>query len=921
MVAFNYAIVSFGGTAMSTFADYAVFDVQNGPMFTAQQSAIEASIPGLGDRDVRGQSAGATYRILVSLSDTSEAILKLFYECYSEERGQQFLIITDGSGVSWRTAGRVLRIEARNMVQHEVVLRVADPRWQENTATTDSKLNQTASPIAISLTNAGNRKARPLFTFIADAAKTINSRLYDWPYTTEGFFVNRSPKDFSGPIWLGDQLAAAARFDSSSSAAGASVRQTTGATTTTADPGAGGLSIAVTQLSGFNANGGLAVLEWVIGSTYGTMELVRYTGKSAGSGAGNLTGVTRGLGGTTAQAHTIGVAINPAGSMPNGDDCRVWLDDVPDVTRYLVAWNSAASDVVLPNVSLPAAGAYTLVAAMTASAPANGSEFTVNQDISQLPSKGFVAIDSEVIYFASRAGRTLSGIQRAQWGTTAATHVTASSVWANPRHFIIGVGYGGATPPPAPPAQRPACQLPASSNQLLYWGDQADDPSTIYFDRNAPDRSAQWVPGFDLDGNAVSPLMQLFASGTIATWKDDVPGDGSPPYNFLEIAVPAGIRFGNVNAIRNDWTPAAEILNLELWTRDAGGVLKLQDQLMQAAADTGRTLPAPALATTAYGCKLKARYMPHTGHRGSGSTSLFVRFGNPAFRQAQKFEVKSAARLKSATYRVQCTGAGTQNYSIQIRKDTGGLPAVGNVGDAVLGYVTGLSHNSTSPATYTTAFGTPIDLAAGSYWFVISAESPDTTPLIIISRADPGRFALYPTAVGDSSYSWTLNTSAQLDRIWVLLNTDYNNDNTAPISSDQPARAPTTALRTGITASMDKTIILIEPLQTVYVHRNTLAATPLHHVDGLLTNATTGDTMLLDKWLPLAASLAIDCDLRTVIATEAGVSYPVTKACVFSNTADWMALAPGANSLSYADAGLIAPGQMDIVSTFRGTKV
>ncbi len=66
-------------------------------------------------------------------------------------------------------------------------------------------------------------------------------------------------------------------------------------TTLTADPGTSGTTLALTDTTGFPASGLVRVEE----------EVIEYTGRSTSSGAGNLTGCTRGRRGTTALAHAI----------------------------------------------------------------------------------------------------------------------------------------------------------------------------------------------------------------------------------------------------------------------------------------------------------------------------------------------------------------------------------------------------------------------------------------------------------------------------------------------------------------------------------------------------------------------------------------------------------------------------------------
>lgn len=934
----SYTPVSFNGTAINSGNLASGWDLNNGPLQSGQYQPVEASIVGLGDRDTRAQPAAATWVLHVKLTDGSETNVQAMYAIFNPEAGLCYVRATDGNGTTWRTQCRVLQVQQIPGTDKWfwVTLRVPDPRWQEESVSTDNKLNQTSSPISITLTNNGTRKSRPTFTITANASKSINSQVDDYAWSLRGFIVNRSPFPWVNlPVALFDASGAASRLATDTSAAGATVRQTTGATTLTADPGAAGTTLAVTSAAGFNTNGGMAIIDWVTGSTFGTMECVSYAGVSGT----NLTGVVRGLGGTTAQAHAAGKAIAPCGLMPNGDDCRVWINDV-EVERYLAAWNSSSSEV-WTNLTMPPAVILTATSAATASVPATGGSIQFVEGVSSLPSKGFIAWGDEIIGYTGKSGKTITGIVRGVWGTTAASHAVTVPVYGNPVKYLVAAGYAKATPGQAPTQRRPAIQLDGSSpssNQTWKWGDEnssTGDPQTIYFDRDNPDRTAQFTPGFDSDGNTVSPLMSISANKTILTFKDDVPGDGSPPYNFAEIQLPQGIKISTTAAITNDWTPAAEIINLEMFTRDQQGTLKLIDQLQQSSAAAGRTLSSSAgapsgLSNPGFWLKLKGRYNIATGFRIVSSGSLSV--ANTSLSDNQDGNVAQSFRLSQDTLisKVQIkmyTSAGTQAAKFAVYRDSSDAP------DGVAGPVFGAASDKTVTTTTTTIYEEttgPTLLKAGTYWLQVWRSTAASNPLNVQTHDATNVYSGIGVMKKNNTGTW----AAQKRTMHFAICTAYDRSYNAPVESEQPVLTADSfpAARTATTASFDKTIVSFTTgaLTTAqyghpYVHRVTAfvsgaTAGSMYHLTGTLANNTTGDSMTFDQWMKPASSIVIDCDNRTVVYTEDAIDYPRTGAITPTNLSDWMPLTAGANSLQYTDASLRSPGQLDLVSTYRGIK-
>jgi len=584
-----------GRTIVASYVRAAYWDGDDPSPMTAGQPVdqAEAAIAGLGSRDVGGQPKGTTWLLTVELGDTTQAGLDYLAGLFDETAGLVYFRVTDGDGKVWRTTVRLLGPPQRvNPAVFKVPMRVADPRWQEDVATPDSQLNKQTSPITVNLTVAGTRLARPAFTFTADAAKALG--LDDYEFSFEGFLVNRSPRQvIDWPVWLCDQAGAQARIATDLSATGATVKQTTGATTAAADIAAGAGTITLTSAANWPA-AGLGFLtdsrgvgfhdQFYYTSIVGdVLQGVVWLGAAANGGSSNPGGALQTAGGIAHTAVQV-TAIQPSGVMLSGDDVAVYLDGVP-VERWLVGWNSAASDIVT-NVHLPAARTLTTAAAMTAGSPAKGGSVSFRQDISWLAGQGFFVVDNEVFHYTGKSGRTVTGIRRALWGTTAATHAKGANAWAAPKHVVVGAGWAKAGTPYATDARRPACQLPGSSNQVVRYGDETDDGLSVFYDRDNPDRTTQWTPELATGDDALSAYTTLSGSGTAATFQDS--GDDVAGLNVNSLSLRIAQKIANQAAEITYDAQLHPSLALDLYGTVSGKEMLLKELIGADASMTGR---------------------------------------------------------------------------------------------------------------------------------------------------------------------------------------------------------------------------------------------------------------------------------------------------------------------------------------------
>lgn len=219
---------------------------------------------------------------------------------------------------------------------------------------------------------------------------------------------------------------------------------------------AGGINASVTTIPIDTAvGGGLPIA----GMGYVDSEQIRWTGKTGSA----LTGVTRGIGGTTAATHADNAVIKRSKVLVNGDDVRVFMDgaEIPrwfgGTSKLWVNVNLEQRRDLILKTPIDDGSVTALVFAQT-KATKNALE--------AMPAKGYVLIENEVLAYAGKdpAKYTLSGITRAQMGTSAASH--AANLTCRWIEHVFEVAYGNqlSNSPEQTDEFKPAFDLVSSSN-------------------------------------------------------------------------------------------------------------------------------------------------------------------------------------------------------------------------------------------------------------------------------------------------------------------------------------------------------------------------------------------------------------------------------------------------------------------------
>lgn len=911
-MAWGYRPSLWNGTALPNFSIFGPWYFlvgPNSPGGVQPGNTVLATIPGKGDQHVRFQPKSTVWRMRVQVTDTSEATLQTMLETFSPDLGLVYLTIADGDGLTWRVPVQVETVDIIHPALFDVVLRVPNPIMERSSLQTELHNNSSGASIAIAPSPGGNRRCRPKFTINADSVKT--NIIDDYSQSLRGFFVNRgSPNILNNfPVQLFDDNGNAGTIDT--------VAIITDATRTNLiNNGAGITATANVIAIDTPVGGGLPTS----GMGYVDTEQIYWTGNNGSQ----LTGVVRGIGGTTAATHADNAVITNNKALRNGDDCRVWVND-KEVDRWLGDWNTTASRLWI-NADVPKAEVLTATAAVTAGSPANGGSLAFVEGVAHLPPVGFFVWNNEMFYYSGKSGRSVTGIQRGVHGTTAGIHVVATPIYTNPVRFVVGIGKATAGKGPAPIATRPAIALDgvanASFNGLWRWG--VGDALSVFFDKDNPGRSAMFAPGFDKDGNDIAPLLQLSEGKTALTFKDDAPGDGSPPYNFATIEMPCGIQSADAAAVTMDWTPAAEILNLELFLRDKGGTVKLMDQLQQSAAAANRQLPA-VTADVSYALKLKARYNIVTGFRGVDAHTHWTEINNASAAEgtagwlALKFTLEQDTAISALMVKLQKSTAGSADVFGFVRPDSGGLPNMTalamrtRVPSDAAGVASVLAVNNT-PAFY--KFNLPHRgvYRAGSYWFLIASNpSAGAVPVRVFDH-NLGR--QYPTLLATNPAGTFV--LFQDRNPWLYVLSAYDNTGGAPIQGEQPmVDVNNSNVRTGVTASFNN--LRVTPRFPVYVDRVAGFGQTLYHAVPTISCAESGDSFSVDKWMALASPLAIDCELRTAIYTEGNVAYSVPDVVTPADLSQWLELVPVlGNTVTYAEPNMTST---DVTTIWRDVRV
>lgn len=348
-----------------------------------------------------------------------------------DDRTLKTLLVSDAadSNKQWYVECICTSIVGLDGQLYIVNLLVPEPIWKTNTQTSDS-WSITASGQTHDVTIGGNVDIPPVFRITPTAAKSV---------ATDGYkhLVTIYSQAYFDTVNLEHQTSQFSNYPIDITAGGFNTA------VLIADNGNkaqlnGAINASVTTVAIDTVTGAIPT----VGMGYIDTEQLKWTGYSGG----NLTGVTRGIGGTTAASHLDNAEIKLSYMLTNGDDIRVIVNGQPVDRWFGVGANALNTTVtkIWVNTDLDAVGysghyalraaiagtgAITTISMGPTSATSTYSAFG-NPQGTVLPASSFVLIGSEVFSYTTLdpSSRQLAGVTRAQLGTSEAAHAIGDMV-------------------------------------------------------------------------------------------------------------------------------------------------------------------------------------------------------------------------------------------------------------------------------------------------------------------------------------------------------------------------------------------------------------------------------------------------------------------------------------------------------------
>lgn len=457
----------------------------------------QATFPRLGYKAKTPRLMELRIKLLGTIHSQLQSLKTLFDPYDNSDDGygpgaHQFIVTdTADSNKQWYVYATTLSYPRRDGQEVSIILGIADPVWQTVTQTTNTK-SVTASGDTKDVAVAGNQPAKPVLKITPTAAKASTGSN---PYKR---YIKVYNKAFYGVSSVNSALPftnypidiTAGGFDST-----ALVNDTT--VSNQINQG-GGIDAVVTTIPIDTAvGGGLAAS----GMGYCGTEQISWTANSGSS----LTGVTRGIGGTTAATHADNAVIARSKALANGADVQVMVDG--STVDYWFgssthAWNAAATQI-WANINLQASGQAAKAVLATAIAGSGAvTTITLGPRINPLfwpfgsgdiggapkwPTAGQVLIGSEIFGYTSQdpANFNLIGTTRSILGTSNAAHAVGDQVYLLDHEIYLIYGDPAATARTMDDTRKPMISLATSTNTSWVWTE---------FYSSAGGRTGQWLP-------------------------------------------------------------------------------------------------------------------------------------------------------------------------------------------------------------------------------------------------------------------------------------------------------------------------------------------------------------------------------------------------------------------------------------------
>jgi len=545
----------------------------------------------------------------------------------------------------------------------------------------------------------------------------------------------------------------------------------------------------------------------------------------------------------------------------DGDDCRVYVDGV-EVKRWFgtgaYAWNQATTKVWI-NVPFPSLCQATLKANTSAGGTEDIESYEAD-GFALWPASGYVQTgdaSGEVMWYGSHTLTVLSGIKRAQKGTTAAIHGAGGMLYRLPHDIRLTYGASALAAPYAPSNNKPIFDLALSTNTLRTWPTAYYAPGTR--------RTGQWVP-FKKLLNALSTLLRVFEGSSKMNVEDSPPEAGKDEGAGWYFPCPPG-----VTAFTHDVAVPSNML-LNVYGSDGVADKLLATYNPDTDGDDKTVTPAATVDGVRYEGMVRTVTAAEPGTAGNGT------LGTESNEIAQGFTLDQVSTIYGFVFKLKKTAGADGNVVFNLYK--GGTADHPDSGDLLLSdtIVAAAADITTAWADYSKLLATPITLPAGADYYITMYR--DAAAAAIYWAYDTSCYAR-GTQYTEAADTWTKHSDRTM---WFR------------ILGDGTICQPEVPTGSGNEVTIDNPRLT---LSNVWGTIPAGAETPCCLTDATITN---GAQVLAVK-LPMLIdeSLVIDCKAKTAILTGNGesVAYAVT----WPDGGEFY-LAPGANTITYAELGM-----------------
>lgn len=379
--------------------------------------------------------------IAIEGSDVKALRTQLFQKFKRDVRRPKVLVVTDqdGSNPRYLTAvcEELTQVADGGGLFWIATLKVANDVCFRKTTVTSQTWNITATGQTVTVTNNGEDDAFPVFRFEPTSVKTTG-------YAYKRWFPVR---------WLSDLGYVDYPYDVANAGLSTAALVADTSRSVQINQG-GGINSSVTTIPydtavGVLPNSGLAYVD---------SEQISYTGKNPTQ----LTGVTRGVNGTTAASHADNAVIRASKLQADGDDLRLQVNGA-EADRWLSGINTANTKVW---GLLTFAGKQEVTLETALSGAGTIDTIDVNEDISGFPDEGILMIGSEAFVYTdkSNALRRFTGVTRESRGTSAASHSAGVTVWWVQNDVFVLYGNPSVSAPVTDDSKKPIFNLSTSTN-------------------------------------------------------------------------------------------------------------------------------------------------------------------------------------------------------------------------------------------------------------------------------------------------------------------------------------------------------------------------------------------------------------------------------------------------------------------------